>query len=133
MPTIPAMPYDWGMPVLPRRPSADDLKGLLVPGMPSDGFLVTDDDRASLGEYNCVGSCLELKQKLGQDASHYLGTALTTEPASDELIVQYGGQAGLHVARRLRDPRKPPRRSEWYESKCGEGLRIVHRRRALIK
>lgn len=107
----------------------------------SDKFVVTDE---ATDEYNCLGFCLSLKwsygwplNQIGEQRLKTLGgrPALTPSDSDGDItIALYDGQG------RSRDPQRPhlavgdglPHVAKylgrgWYESKCGPGIRMVHR------
>ena len=128
---------------LPRLPHPEDCRD---PEMQlfRQMFIATDERTR---QYNCLGSCLGvrawlgspagpayLEQKLGcqhLDEPSETGTTIALymeDPAKGHremaermgLAAMVPTEGDYHVAKRLRD--------DWYESKCGAGLRIVHRR-----
>lgn len=97
---------------------------------PDAEVYVTDEHPDSLPTYNCAGSVLELRWKftpeMGKDATAIdfllrIGLRPQDPAALEKKIAVYRGKnLGLwHVAKHIG--------CGWYESKCREGLRIVHR------
>lgn len=97
---------------------------------PDAEVYVTDEHPDSLPTYNCAGSVLQLRWKftpeMGKDATAIdyllrLGLRRQDPAALDRKIAVYRGESLWlwHVAKHIG--------GGWYESKCHEGLRIVHR------